>query len=372
MRIAGTCDPSHWEHKLRLVKRNPPAKPVTVTSLARQLDLSVCTVSKILNRSFKGASYSASTIRRVEQAARSQGYTPNIHARSLRTRRSMTIGLVLPSGIPYFSGPLTESLESHLRRGGYDTIVGHSADNIEQERRLISAMMARIVDGLLWLPHGSRLRPGDLAFRDNFALVLLDRPGLSDRFPTVLTDNEQASRQLAERVRSAGHRRVVMLSAPGDDGSLLEREAGVRSVFGPAARRVQAQNSVAAARAAVEKCLSDLRDGAALLCLTQNLALGAIEALLRHRLRLGADVGFASFDSPPFCEIWHPGLTRIEQDLDLMAAEAVRLLLQKIANPQAHQPLSVRIPGRLVWGETVVERPERAVTSAKRGSRGKT
>ena len=352
-----------------MVKRNPPAKTVTVTSLARHLGLSVCTVLKILNRSFKGVSYSPATIRRVDAAARSQGYTPNVHARSLRTRRSMTVGLVLPSGIPHFSGALGESLESHLRSGGYDTIVGHSSDNAEQERRLISAMMARFVDGLLWLPHGSRLRPRDLGFRDNFALVLLDRPGLSDRFPTVLTDNEQASRRLAERVRSVGHRRVVMLSAPSDDGSLLEREAGVRAVFGSAARRVQTLNTVPAASASVEKYLPDLRGGAALLCLTQNLALGAVEALLRHRLRLGTEISFASFDSPPFCEIWHPGMTRIEQDLDLMASQAVRLVLQKIAEPHARQPLSVRIPGRLVWGDTVADRPEHAVISARGGRR---
>ena len=70
---------------------------MTITELARRLNLSTCTVSKIMNRSFTGVTYASATIRRVEAAALKLGYVPNAHAQSLRTKRSMTIDVVVPA-----------------------------------------------------------------------------------------------------------------------------------------------------------------------------------------------------------------------------------------------------------------------------------
>jgi LacI family transcriptional regulator, kdg operon repressor len=216
-------------------------------------------------------------------------------------------------------------------------------------------MLGKGIDGLLWIPYGKKLRPKDLAIADTFPLVLLDRPGCSHRFPTVVTDNEAASLELAKRIRDAGHGSVVMLTAPSEDDSLREREAGIRKIFGRKITRISSGNEIEDARKAIAAVATEIGESV-LVCLAQNLALGALMALMEKGIVPGVDVGFASFDDLPMCEIWQPSITRIQQNLDLLAKEAVRLLTEKIQNPGCQQPLEVRIPAKLTWGRSVPSR----------------
>jgi len=337
-------------------------KKATVSSLARELGLSTCTISKILNRSFDGFTYAPETIRRVEKAAKQNNYIPNTHARSLRSKRSMTVAVAVPAGIPYFSGALVENIQRELRPLGYETLVGHSTDEVSQESKLIQTLMGKGIDGLLWIPHGKHLRPKDLGIADTFPLVLLDRPGCSPRFPTVITDNEAASLDLARHIRDAGHGSVVMLTAPGDDDSIREREAGIRKIFGRKVTQINSANDLEDARKAVAAVATEIGE-AVLVCLSQNLALGALTALMERGVIPGVDVGFASFDDLPMCEIWQPSITRIQQNLELLAKEATRLLMEKMRDPECQQPLEVRIPAKLTWGSSVPERSSKPKTA---------
>jgi len=268
----------------------------------------------------------------------------------------MMIGFVVPSGIPFFSGTLVECLERELRPLGYETIVGHSTSESSQEAKLIQTMVGKGVDGLLWIPHGKSLPPAALGISKTFPLVVLDRPGFSDRFPTVITDNEKAGHDLAERIHNAGHAKVLMLTASDDDDSLLERENGVRRVYGSRAVRVDSENEIDGARETVTRMGRKKVEGRVLVCLTQNLAMGALSALMDLGLILGVDVGFASFDDLPLCHIWQPSLTRIEQNMDLLAKMAVKLLIDKVTDPTAELPREVRIPAILHWGRSIPER----------------
>lgn len=318
-----------------------------------ELGLSTCTVSKVLNKSFDGFSYAPSTIRRVEALAKKRGYIPNIHARSLRTKRSMIAGLVVPSGIPFFTGTLVECIESTLRENGYDTVVGHSTSALDNEKHLLKNVLGRGVDGLLWIPYSDKLTPENIGVSEEFPLVILDRPGCSNRFPTVITDNPAASRELALELASLGVKEVAVLTSDCGDRSISERESGVVEVFRSRVKRHLASNEIEAARQACAKILPTLK-GRSLLCLTQPLAMGALQAMRDLALRPGVEVGFACFDSLPLCEIWHPSLCRVEQDIEALAREGVRLLLDKIRDPKTRQPREIRIAAHLIRGDSAL------------------
>ncbi len=325
----------------------------TIISLAKELSLSTCTVSKILNKSFDGFSYAPATIQRVEAIAKKRGYIPNVHARSLRTKRSMIAGVVVPSGIPFFTGSLVECIEGTLRDSGYETIVGHSTADLDKEKYLLKNVLGRGVDGLLWIPYSDKLSPEKIGVSGEFPLVILDRPGCSKRFPVVVTDNQAASRELAMELFSLGVREVAVLTSDCGDRSISERENGVGEVFGSRVKRYPSPNEIKAAKKCAINILSELK-GRSLLCLTQPLAMGALGAMRDLALRPGVDVGFACFDSLPLCEIWHPSLCRVEQDIEALAREGVRLLFDKIREPKAPQPLEVRIPARFVRGDSAL------------------
>ena len=330
-----------------------PKKKVTVASLADELGLSTCTVSKILNRSFDGFTYAPDTIKKVEKAAKRHNYIPNIHARSLRTKKSMTVGLVVPCGMPYFSGTLVEKISQELRPLGYETIVGHSSEDITQEAKLIRTIISKSVDGLLWLPYRKFFTPQEIGIDKKFPLVLLNRTGCSDLFPAVVTDNERASEELAFRIKAEGHEAITMITSSEANDTVKEREAGIRKIFGRNITLLRVKNDTAAAKTAVND-ITITQKGASLICLTQDLALGAMSALIDKGLKLGTDISFASFDDLPYCEIWQPSITRIQQNVSLLANEAVRLIIQKLKYPLSKQPLEVRIPASLVWGSSVV------------------
>ncbi len=193
----------------------------------------------------------------------------------------MTVAVAVPGGIPYFSGALVENIERKLRPLGYETLVGHSTCEISQETKLIRTLMGKGIDGLLWIPHGKKLRPKDLAIADTFPLVLLDRPGCSHRFLTVITDNEAASLDLARHIRDAGHGSVDMLTAPGYDDSIREREAGIRKIFERRVTQINSANDMEDARKAIAAVATEIGESV-LVCLSQNLALGALMALMER------------------------------------------------------------------------------------------
>jgi|GEM_PF-1392228 len=330
-------------------------KRMTITELARRLKLSTCTVSKIMNRSFTGFTYAPATIRRVEAAALKLGYVPNAHAQSLRTKRSMTVGVVVPSGLPYFTGALVESLEGSLRSLGFETVISHSTADHAKETHLIRNILGRGIDGLLWIPY-SNLSPEKLEIPVGFPLVLLDRPGFGTRFPTVMTDNRGACRELASRIATAGQKSVVVLSSDCGDKSIFEREQGVSDVYGSRMKCVNAPNEQDAAFHKTAKILDKIA-GKTLICLTQCLALGALQAIRDRNFRVGVHLGFASFDDLPLCDIWQPSICRIEQNIEGLGSEAVKLLVAKIQDPTVKQSLEIRIPARLIWNDSVLPFP---------------
>ncbi len=324
----------------------------SIASLAQRLNLSTCTVSKILTRSFKGCTYAPETIRRVESMARQQGYRPNLHARSLRTRKSQLIGLILPTAQLHFFGALTESIEVALRSAQYQILVTHSRENPATETEMVRFLLDRGVDGLLWAPVARKVRLDSLGLNDTFPLVLLDSPGCSSKIPLVATDNRAAARDLALRLKQLGHRTMAILSTTEADRSILERLQGIQEVFPSRLHVINTKNEIAAARQAVQVLAKGPRTVTALITLSQTLSFGAISGLRDLGWDIPARISFAGFDDFPLASHWNPPLTVIRQDIGAIARKATDLLLARIQNP-TRSSIVERIPPILEWRQSV-------------------
>lgn len=327
-------------------------KRVTMDDLARRLGVSKCTVSKILNRAFDGFSYAPATIRRVEKMARRMGYQPNTHARALRTRRSHLVGLALPTGSLPFFGVLTECIEVELRAAGYQVLVAHSRNHPQTEREVIRSLVARGVDGLLWIPVCTRFDARAFGLDPRFPMVLMDRPGLSSRLPLVATDNRAATEELGRRLATLGHSSVAALNAPRSDRSMVEREEGLREVLGRGLFVLNMDNDPAAAREAVGKLVASRHRFTALVALSEPLAIGALAGLRDAGRSIPGQVSFAAFDDFPLASHWNPPITVMRQDLPRIAATATTALLSRLRDPVS-LPASARIPAVLEWRESV-------------------
>ena len=286
--------------------------------------------------------------------ARRLGYRPNLHARSLRTRKSQLIGLLLPTAQIQFFGALTEAIEVAMRSAGYQILVTHSRENPAAETQQARLLLDRGIDGLLWAPVARQVRLGSLGVSDTFPLVLLDNPGCSSRIPLVATDNHTAARELAVRLTQLGHRTVAVLSATGADRSIEERLQGLREVFPTHLHVLNAKNEIAAARQAVQVLAKGPRNVTALVTLSQPLSLGAISGLRDLGWEIPHRISFAGFDDFPLASHWTPPLTVIRQDIEAIARTATDLLLARIQKPSRASVVE-RIPPILEWRQSVAQ-----------------
>jgi len=325
---------------------------VTLADLARSLDLSTCTVSKILNRSFDGFTYSKETIRRVEECAEQMGYTANTQARSLRTRRTMLIGFLLPSAQISLFGALTDQIELELRNRGYQVLIVHSRNDAAAEPALIASLLARGIDGLVWIPASETVDPAAAGLRPEFPAVILDRPFCTDAFPFVATENRAAARELAQRAWDLGHRTIGVLNAPEADRSLRERFEGFRDVFGRSIKLAEIPNEAAAAKTAVMEMLGKKVRPSLIAALSEPLAIGAIAGVRDLGLNFSEALSFVAFDDFPLAGHWSPRITVIRQDVPRLAQETARLLLTRIENPHAKFD-NLRVEATVEWRESV-------------------
>lgn len=330
---------------------------VTIADLARSLQLSTCTVSKILNRSFNGFSYSKETIQRVEEMAQKMGYAANAQARSLRTRKSMLVGFLLPSAQVSVFGALTDQLELELRNHGYQVLIVHSRNEPEAEPPLIASLLARGIDGLVWIPSQEKVDPQAAGIRPEFPAVILDRPHCTEAIPFVATDNRAAARELASRIYELGHREIGIVNAPAGDRSMRERLEGFRDQFKRGITLMEVAHDAAAAKEAVVALLKKKRRPSVVVALSETLAIGALAGLRDLELNMPGELSFASFDDFPLASHWAPRLTVVRQDVASLAASAVKLLLERMEAPAA--PFEdIRLPATLEWRDSVVLREE--------------
>lgn len=218
------------------------SRPVTLQSLARQLGLNVSTVSRVLNGSEDDARAAAApdTVKRIRALAAELQYQTNPHAASLKTRRSRTIGVLVPRLSDMVLATIYEGIDEAAAEHGYLTFVSNTQDVPDKQRKLIDMALARRVDGLILgdahSHDGAAPNPllAELARRD-VPFVLVSRH--ADDHCAVTCDDLEGGRLAAEHLLAMGHRRIAVMVGEPFTSTGRDRSAGFsRPVPGTASR----------------------------------------------------------------------------------------------------------------------------------------
>lgn len=201
---------------------------VSMKDIARQLNLSRCTVSNILNNHLENKSYRKETIELVRNTAQEMGYVSNNMARSLKTGSTGTIAIVVPDIANTFYIQIIKEVERQANHCGYSLIICMAEEILERENAALTMLQSRCVDGVLISPVSYQ---DSLSRQYPFKVVCFDRRVSDNRFPYVLIDNYQAGRALAECLIADGAKRPLFLAGSRFDYTVTERYRGFCDVL---------------------------------------------------------------------------------------------------------------------------------------------
>lgn len=323
----------------------------TIRDVAQRAQVSVATVSRALNGH---ESVTAETRQRVLDAAAALHFTPSGAARSLITRRTQTIGAVLPDLPGEYLSELIRGIEIAARARNWHLLVSCVPHDAAGTAAAMRAMGGR-VDGLIVVPpHGDAGFLDDSLSPDLPAVLLNSAPGGSRR--AVLTvDDHGGAVAMTRHLASRGHRSIAFIAGPEADHAARERLRGYRDALAevlPDAEPVVLAGDFGedSGRAAGQALLAMAERPSAVFAASDMMAAGCLAALVEAGLELPRDIALAGFDDLPIARYLRPALTTVRVPIAELGALALEQLAAEVAAPQ-EAPGAVR---RTVPTEVVV------------------
>lgn len=331
---------------------NGRSEPVTLKFLAAYLDLDPATVSVVLNN-VPGRSIPEPTRERIRAAARKFNYQPSFVARSLRNRRTMTIGILVPVLADGYHTEVMSGIGDHLLEKHYFYFIAHHrhrTDLIEQYPHLL---VSRGAEGIIaidtHLDH--KLSVPVVAVAGHRKL-----PGVTN----VVLDHNKAAELTVRHLYDLGHRTVAFMHGQPYSSDSDVRWQGIVKVSRELGLPIQPELTIHLTKdltspelgyPVVQQLLAHHRRFTALVCFNDMAAVGAIRALHDAQLRVPEDVSVMGFDDVPQAAFQTPSLTTIRQPLHEMGKLAAELLLQRL-HSQTQIPPEVAVKPQLVVRES--------------------
>jgi DNA-binding LacI/PurR family transcriptional regulator len=334
--------------------KKPDAPPMSLKQLADHLSLSPATVSLVVNSAPGMRTIALATRARVLAAAKEFNYRPNSLARSLRTRQTFTIGVIVPELSEGYFTMVMNAVESYFLQAGYlHFVVSHQGqpDLIDEYPRLL---LNRFVDGLL-LVNTALDRPVSVPVVSISGHTKV--PGVTN----IVLDHDRSATLALEHLHKLGHRRIAFMRGQrqaSDSESRWESTMALARAIGieviPELCIFLEANSWSPelGYGPTKMLLERTRDFTALFCFNDTAALGAIRAIADAGLSCPGDISVVGFDDISSASYHLPSLTTVRQPLRQMGEMAAELLIKRIQNASGAYPDSITFDPELIVRES--------------------
>jgi LacI family transcriptional regulator len=340
---------------------------VTIRDVARAARVSIATVSRVQHNS---RLVTDTTGRRVRTVARRLGYSPHAAAQSLSTRRTSSIGVLLPDLYGEFYAELIRGIDQTAQRRGYHLLVASSHNDKATIEAALQAMRGR-VDGLVVMSPapGAHLAVRDLPER--FPVVLLACDASSRSFDSIVMANRDGAYAMVRHLAALGHRQIATITGPARNFDASERLRGYRAALHDARLRpirgleVPGDFTQASGFEACRKLMARRSKPTAIFAANDAMAIGALSALAEAHVRVPADVAVGGFDDIPMARYMHPPLSTVRVNISALGERATQRLLDAVGNGRKHHNRRETLPVTLVVRESCGGRPQPASSSPR-------
>ena len=335
---------------------------VTIKDVAREANVSVATVSRVLNGS---GPVSAETQHRIREVAGRLRYIPHGGARSLITSKTNTLGVLLPDLYGEFFSEVIRGMDDTAQRHGFHLIISRSHATKHGIETAMRAMRGR-VDGVVAMSPDLDAE-SLLNVPATLPVVLLCSVTRGNAIDSVIIDNCRGAREMVRHLIGLGHKRIAIIKGAPRNYDAAERLRGYRLALKEAgikserALELEGGFTEAGGYAAALRILDLNPRPTAVFAANDSMAIGALSALRESRVQVPRDIAVAGFDDIPFARYMDPQLSSVRVPICDLGARAIEMLLHGMSHKNTHPRRRERVQTELVirqsCGGQLVERP---------------
>ena len=309
-----------------------PARVRTVKEIAAIAKVSVATVSRALQRP---ELVSEATRQRIHEVVKRLGYTPNALARNLRTARTRLIIALLPDIANPFFSEVIRGIEQVAHENGYSVLLGETQGSLVREKAYADMVAARQADGIITMSP----RVPTISIHGRLPVVNACEYVKDNKISSVYIDNVAAAGAAVDYLVTLGHRDIAFIAGPSSSPICVDRKQGYHlalrraKISADPALTATGDFSIEAGERAIDLLLSQGQSFSAVFCSNDEMAIGAMRALISHGLRVPQDVSVVGFDDIRFARYTSPPLTTVAQPKNALGREAMTMLIELLHDP---------------------------------------
>lgn len=323
---------------------------ISIKDVAREADVSIATVSRVLNEIDV---VNDDTKQRVLDAIKKLKYRPNIVARSLKTQRTRTIGIIIPDISSQFYPEIVRGAEDVSNIYNYNIILCNADKDTEKEVEYLMVLREKMVDGVLYMSSSMEEDVIDTINQLEVPIVLIETQDKDKLFPSVTIDNEKAAYEAVTYLVNKGNKKIAYIGTSENaiNASAL-RYVGYKRALIESGLEVEedsvyfsglkSKDGYEGMSSIISKTSVD-----AVFCASDDIAIGAINALRDNNIRVPEDVDIVGFDDSYAAAMYYPKLTTVAQPTYDMGSVAMRMLIKIIDKKELEQKYYV-LPHQLV------------------------
>lgn len=330
-------------------------KSLSIKDIAVKANVSITTVSFIINGKAKEKSISEAVIEKVEKIIEESGYKPNQIARSLRTGNSNIIGLIIEDISNSFFSRIARLIEDKAYKRGYKIIYSSTENSIDKAKELINMFKSRKVDAYIISPIKGIEEDIQMLLDDGNPVILFDR-NLSDvNTSYVGADHFNASHQSIQSFIAQGKKNIALVTTDINVEQIIERYDGYKKALEDngieyndnLVLKIHFNQEESETIAQIQELFENKKIDAVLFA-TNYLAISGLKALKQINKKVGDDLGVIAYDDHEAFELHTPRISAVQQPLEEIAETIIKLILNQLSSKGKSPAEEVIIPARLV------------------------
>lgn len=319
----------------------------SIKDVAKEANVSIATVSRVLNDIDV---VNEETKKKVQDAIKKLGYRPNIVARSLKTQRTRTIGIVVPDISSQLYPEIVRGAEDVANIYKYNVMLCNSDCDLEKEKEYLRVLSEKMVDGVLYMSSSLEDETLDLINELNLKTILVETSNKDGNLPSVSIDNVKAAYEATKYVISKGRKNIAFIGIEKNEKNAWGmRCEGYEKALAENGMKVNLDMcyfnnlKIKSGKEGVEKILSSKQKFDGLVCASDEIAIGAINTLRENGIRVPEDVSVIGFNNIEMAKNFYPAITTVAQPMYDMGSVAMRMLI-KLLNKQELEEAYFELP----------------------------